>query len=480
MDKNTQNTNAQDAVSQEQKKYIRMTEAPLKKLIISLAIPSIISMLVTSLYNMVDTYFVGQLGTEATAGVGLIFPVMAIMQAFSFMLGQGSGNYISRTLGARDMKNSETMAATGCVYAVLTGSLILTLGLVFKEGLLFALGARESMVNTLTIHHARQYLSYILLGAPFSMLSFVLNNQMRFQGNAYFSMIGLLSGALLNCLLDPIFIFVLKLEAAGAALATVISQMVSCAVLYVGTLKSDSLKIRLRNFSPRPYFVKWIIIGGLPSLFRQGLASMASLALNTAAAMAVTTALADEAVAAFSIVHKLMMFAFSTALGFSQGFQPICGFNYGAKKYDRVREGYLFAVKVSFAFLTTLAVVGWIFSDGLIGVFRDSPEVIEFGRIALRCQCVTLPLMALICQTNIVYQSIGRVVEATILSLARQGIAFIPVVLILPKLLAPAINGVYLAQPIADICSFAIALPLGIKLIREMKRSSAEILTTQE
>ena len=453
----------------ELRKYRRMTEEPIAGLIIRLAIPTIISMMVTSLYNMVDTYFVGQIGTEATAGVGLAFPVMAIMQACGFMLGQGSGNYISRTLGEKDIKRSETMASTACVYALVLGTLILTLGLIFKEGLLHLLGARVDRVNPLTVSYARDYTSIILFGAPFVILSYVLNNQMRFQGNALFSMFGLLSGAILNCVLDPIFIFALDMQAGGAALATVISQIFGCIVLYAGTLKSDSLKLHLRSFSPGLYYIKWIVIGGLPSLFRQGLNSISVLALNTMAGLAVSVELADEAIAAFSIVHKLMFFAFSLALGFAQGFQPVCGFNYGAKKFDRVRQGFSFCVKTSLVVLGLLSVLGLIFAESLVAIFRDNPEVIAMGSVALRCQCAVFPVMAVVSLTNIVYQNIGRVVEATLLSVARQGLMFIPVVLLLPRIIEPAIWGVYLSQPVADVFTFALALPLAIKLMRELK-----------
>ena len=280
-------------------KFIRMTTEPVQRLICTLAVPTIISMLVTALYNIADTFFVGQVGTEATAGVGLVFPVMAIIQAFGFFFGQGSGNFISRSLGAQNYDKAETMASTGAFSALLFGAVILLFGQIFRLPLLSLLGARIGLVTARTVSYASDYLVLILCGAPFMCMSCVLNNQLRFQGNAFFSMIGLVSGAVLNVVLDPVFIFGLHMEVSGAALATSISQAVSCGLLYLGTLRSDSLKIHLRNFKPNLYYLKNIAIGGTPSLCRQGLASIATLCLNAAAGAAVGPALSDAAIAAF-------------------------------------------------------------------------------------------------------------------------------------------------------------------------------------
>ena len=450
-------------------KYIRMTTEPVTKLICSLAVPTIISMLVTALYNIADTYFVGQVGTEATAGVGLVFPVMAIIQAFGFFFGQGSGNYISRSLGARDYDKAEYMAATGCFCALLFGFLIMALGLVFRDGVLHVLGAREGLVSAKTVRYASDYMTIILCGAPFMCVSFVFNNQLRFQGNAVFAMIGLVTGAVLNVGLDPVFIFGLHMEVKGAALATAVSQLVSCTMLYIGTLRSDSLKIRLRNFRPTLYYLKNIAVGGLPSLFRQGLASLSTLSLNAAAGAAVAAHQADAAIAAFSVVTKIMMFAFSALLGFGQAFQPVCGFNYGAGKYSRVRAAYVFCLRVGISFLFISSCLGFAFAPELVALFRDDPNVIEFGSIAMRCQCCTFTLMAVVTMTNMLYQNIGRVVGATLLAVARQGLMFIPVVLILPRVIEPPIWGVYLAQPTADLFAFTLALVLAVRIYRELR-----------
>ena len=463
----------------ENSKFTMMTTEPIPRLIAKLSIPTIISMLVTALYNIADTFFVGQLGTEATAGVGLVFPVMTIITAFGFFFGQGSGNYISRSLGARSFDKAETMAATGSFSALLFGFVILAVGLLFRPGVLSVLGARPDLVSEKTISYASDYLSLIVCGAPFMCMSCVLNNQMRFQGNAVFSMLGLVSGALLNVALDPLFIFGLGMEVSGAALATITSQFVSCALLYVGTLRSDSLKIHLRNFRPTPFYLKNIVVGGLPSLFRQGLASVATLCLNAAAGASVSPELSDAAIAAFSVVSKIMMFAFSALIGFGQGFQPVCGFNYGAGKYGRVREAYSFCLKIGFGFLFASSAAGFVLAEQAVALFRDDPNVIAFGAVAMRCQCCSFALMALVMITNMLYQNIGRVVGATLLAVARQGLMFIPVVLILPHIVRPPIWGVFLAQPMSDLFAFSLAVPLSVKMMRELKQKELTADTTE-
>ena len=455
---------------QENAKYIRMTTQPVPRLICALAVPTIISMLVTALYNIADTYFVGQLGTEATAGVGLVFPVMTIIQAFGFFFGQGSGNFISRALGAKRLDEAEYMASTGGFCALIFGGLITLSGLLFREGVLTVLGAREGLVAPETIGYASDYLSVILCGAPFMCLSCVLNNQLRFQGNAVFAMAGLVSGTVLNVALDPLLIFALHMEVTGAALATAVSQLVGCAILYAGTLRSDSLELRPRFFRPTPYYLKNIAIGGTPSLCRQGLASLATLCLNAAAGASVAAGLSDAAIAAFSVVGKIMMVGVSVVLGFGQAFQPVCGFNWGAEKYDRVRRGYVFCLQVGVVFLALASGLGALFAPQIIALFRDDPAVIEIGAVAMRCQCCTFTVMAVVTITNMLYQNIGRLAGATLLAVARQGLMFIPVVLILPRLFPTPIWGVYLAQPTADLFAFTLALILGVRMYRELKQ----------
>ena len=452
-----------------QDKLTRMTTQPVKKLILRLAGPTIASMLISSLYNMADTFFVGRIGTFATAGVGLIFPLMTVMQAFGFFFGQGSGNYVSRALGANKTEDAEKMAATGFFCALMMGGLILGLGQLFATPVLRILGADTAKVAAKTVGHARAYYTTLLFGAPFVLASCVLNNQMRFQGNAFFSMIGLVSGAVLNIGLDPLFIFVFNMGVMGAAAATVVSQAFSFCVLYLGTLRSDTLKIKVKNLTPNGHYLKNILAGGLPSLLRQGFGSVATLCLNAAAAAAVPISQADAAIAAFSVVSRVMFFVFSALLGFGQGFQPVCGYNWGARKFDRVREAYLFCIKIGVTFLLLISTCTFLFAGPIVSLFRDDAEVIRMGTVAMRCQSCSLPLMAVVAMSNMLFQTTGKAVRATILAIARQGMVFIPCVLLLPRVIDPAIWGVYLAQPIADVITFLTAVPMAVHILKRFR-----------
>ena len=450
-------------------KFTRMTTQPVKKLVLRLAGPTIASMLISSLYNMADTFFVGRIGTFATAGVGLIFPLMTVMQAFGFFFGQGSGNYVSRALGANRIEDAERMAATGFFCALGMGALIFGLGQVFSTPVLRVLGADPGRVAQETVDHARAYYTTLLFGAPFVLASCVLNNQMRFQGNAFFSMIGLVSGAVLNIGLDPLFIFVFNMGVMGAAAATVVSQAFSFCVLYLGTLRSDTLKIKVKNLTPNGHYLKNILAGGLPSLLRQGFGSVATLCLNAAAAAAVPLSQADAAIAAFSVVSRVMFFVFSALLGFGQGFQPVCGYNWGARKFDRVREAYLFCIKIGVTFLLLISTCTFLFAGPIVSLFRDDAEVIRMGTVAMRCQSCSLPLMAVVAMSNMLFQTTGKAVRATILAIARQGMVFIPCVLLLPRVIDPAIWGVYLAQPIADVITFLTAVPMAVHILKRFR-----------
>ena len=450
-------------------KFTRMTTQPVKKLVLRLAGPTIASMLISSLYNMADTFFVGRIGTFATAGVGLIFPLMTVMQAFGFFFGQGSGNYVSRALGANRIEDAERMAATGFFCALGMGALIFGLGQVFSTPVLRVLGADPGRVAQETVDHARAYYTTLLFGAPFVLSSCVLNNQMRFQGNAFFSMIGLVSGAVLNIGLDPLFIFVFNMGVMGAAAATVLSQAFSFCVLYLGTLRSDTLKIKVKNLTPNGHYLKNILAGGLPSLLRQGFGSVATLCLNAAAAAAVPLSQADAAIAAFSVVSRVMFFVFSALLGFGQGFQPVCGYNWGARKFDRVREAYLFCIKIGVTFLLLISTCTFLFAGPIVSLFRDDAEVIRVGTVAMRCQSCSLPLMAVVAMSNMLFQTTGKAVRATILAIARQGMVFIPCVLLLPRVIDPAIWGVYLAQPIADVITFLTAVPMAVHILKRFR-----------
>ena len=314
----------------------------------------------------------------------------------------------------------------------------------------------------------RQYLGWILIGAPYMTASLVLNNQLRFQGSAFYAMIGITSGGVLNMILDPLFIFVFDMGVAGAAIATILSQFVGFLLLLKGTTQGGNLRIRLRNVRFNRHYVFQIVNGGMPSLCRQGLGSVATICLNLMAGP-----YGDAAIAAMSVVSRVMNLATSVVTGFGQGFQPVCGFNYGAFLYDRVKAGFWFCVKVATGVLLVLAVLGFVLAPQVIQLFsKTDPQVLDIGVRALRYQCVTFPLVGWITLCNMMLQTIGKSVRASIMAMSRQGLFFIPAVLILPLLLG--ITGLMLAQPISDLLSFLIAIPLEGSVLQEMTRKQKE------
>lgn len=445
-----------------EKKFIQMTQTPVKRLVCRMAVPTIISMLITSFYNMADTFFVGRINTSATAAVGIIFSLMAIIQAVGFFLGNGSGNYISRKLGEQDTEEASRMAATGFFTAILVGLVFMVLGFCLLTPLVKLLGATDTILP-----YAEDYMFFILIGTPYMMASLVLNNQLRLQGNAFYAMIGLTSGAVINIALDPLLIFVLHMGISGAALATIISQFISFCILLVGCNRKGGLPVRITKFSPSLKRYSAIIGGGLPSLCRQGLASVATVCMNIAAGP-----YGDAAIAAISIVMRVSNFAGSALIGFGQGFQPVCGFNYGAKRYDRVRRAFWFCIRVSSVVLVVLAVAGYIWSPQIVALFRDDSKVLEIGAQALRYQCLPFPLLGWIIICNMLLQNIAKTVRASILSMARQGLFFLPLIFTLPIFLG--LTGVLVCQPLADVFTFLLAIPLGLSVLRELKNGERE------
>lgn len=440
-------------------KFTLMTTAPVPSLIRKLAIPTIISMLITSFYVMADTYFVGQINTQSTAAVGISFSVMAIIQALGFFCGHGSGNYISRRLGAQDYENAEKMAATGFFCAFLVGIAVTVIGLVFLTPISSMLGSTPTIQP-----YTETYLGIILLGAPFMASSLVLNNQMRFQGNAIYAMFGIGLGAILNIALDPLLIFTFDMGIKGAAIATLASQVCSFLLLLYLDSRGTNIRIRFKHFSPTPALLKEIVYGGSPSLCRQGLASLATILLNVSAGV-----YGDAAIAGMSIVTRICMFINSFVIGFGQGFQPVCGFNYGAGFYRRVREGFWYCVKTGIVFLTLCSIVGYIYAPEIVTWFRkDDIHVIEIGARALRWQLITLPLGAWVILCNMLLQTIRKPVQAVILSSARQGLFFIPFILILPYFLG--LQGVEMCQATADLCSFLLAIPLTVPILKSFRK----------
>lgn len=443
-------------------KYIQMTQTPVEPLICKLAVPTVISMLITTIYNMADTFFIGKLNsTSASGAVGVAFALMSIIQAIGFFFGQGAGNTVSRELGHHNQSRAEQLASVGFFSAMGAGALILILGELFLVPLALVLGSTDTILP-----YAKDYIRVVLLGAPCMTAALMMNNLLRFQGNAFYGMIGLISGGLLNILLDPILIFICHLGIAGAAWATILSQLVSFLILYFQCNHAGIVKIRLRNFHPSLPLCRDIVNGGLPSLLRQGIASVASICLNMAAKPYL-----DAAIAAMTIVSRIMNFVNSVIIGFGQGFQPVCGYNYGAGLYPRVRRGFWFCVKLSTAVLLVLSGVMAFFAPQLVELFRKGdPLVVEIGSRALRLQCATAFLFGWMMMSNMMMQTIGKTFRASLLGIARQGIFLIPTVLILPRYIG--ILGIQLAQPISDILGALIAIPLQLLLLRELKEEA--------
>jgi putative MATE family efflux protein len=437
--------------------YDFLTSAPVPKVIRKMAVPTIISMLVTGFYNIADTFFVGHLNTQSTAAVGIVFSVMFIIQAFGFFFGQGSGTYISRELGAKRHRNAEKMASTGFFLSFMFGCLLLIVGELLLTPLSIWLGSTPTILP-----YTEKFMGIILLGAPFFTASLTLNNQMRFQGNASLSMIGIVTGSLLNVILDPILIFGLHMGVEGAALSTVIGQVVSFFILIRMTFSARNIGISFKNFSPSWDFLKEIFYGGSPSLSRQGLSSVAMIALNISVGR-----YGDAAIAGMSIVNRITMFVMSAVIGLGQGFQPLCGFCYGARLYDRLKKAFWYTVKIGTVFLVICTVVGICFSSQIIMIFRNDPDVVRIGHVALIWQLSTFPLDAFSMASNMMTQVCRKTWRANILSAARQGLFFIPLVIILPRFFG--ILGVEMCQSWSDVLAFLLTIPIMVYTFKELK-----------
>lgn len=447
-----------------EEKYKMMVETPVNKLIPRLAVPTIISMLITSIYNMADTFFVSQLSTSASGAVGVNFSLMAMIQAIGFTLGMGSGNYMSRMLGAKEQDRAQRACSTAVYTAFFFGLLLAVFGIWNIDSLVRALGATETIAP-----YARDYGKYILIAAPYMTVSFVFNNHLRSQGNAALSMLGITAGGVLNVILDPVLIFGFEMGISGAAIATIFSQFVSFLILLTLVIRSGNvLKPHPKFFTMKGWVYKEILSAGMPTLGRQGLASVASVLLNVAA-----SGFGDAAVAAMSIVTRILMFINSALIGFGQGFQPVCGFNFGAKRYGRVLEAYYFCRRVSFVFLLVMAVVMFAVSTPIMRLFRrEDAEVVKIGALALKMQCVLLPVQSFTIIGNMLTQSIGYSFRATLTAIGKQGLFFIPAILILPGVYG--VLGLQLAQPVADLLTFVLTQVIVMMVVQELKGMEKE------
>ena len=438
--------------------YEKMTKTPIGKLIATLSVPTIISMLVTSVYNMADTFFVSKLGTSASGAVGIVFSVMAIIQAVGFTFGMGSGSWISRLLGAKEEEKATEVAVTGFYSAIFLGILMSIFGEWKMDNLMRLLGASETILP-----FARDYARYILLAAPIMASSFVLNNILRSEGHAKFAMIGITAGGVLNIVLDPIFIFAFQMGIKGAAVATALSQFISFLILlsyFVMHKTTTRLGIQKLSKSPETYFQ--VVKNGMPSFSRQGLASIASILLNKQA-----TIYGDAAVAAMAIVSKIFMMIFSVMIGFGQGYQPVVGFNYGAGIMDRVKKAMKFTLKVGVIGMGTAAVGLFVLAPKLMGLFiSDDPAVLEIGTMALRAQAMSMPLIPIGTVANMTFQSVGKSWRATIMSAMRQGLFFIPLIFVLPALFQ--LSGVVTTQAVSDVLTAFACTPFLIGFYKNL------------
>lgn len=455
---NENNTVAQQA------RYIRMTETPIPKLVGSLAVPTMISMLITSIYNMADTFFVSQLGTSASGAVGIVFSIMAMIQAFGYCFGMGCGQCVSRLLGAQEYDKAEKVVATSIFSCFAFGIVFSTVCLSTLDPLIRFLGATETIAP-----YAKDYAGVILLGAPYMATSFVLNNMFRAQGNAFFAMFGIGVGGILNVILDPIFIFVFDMGIAGAAWATIICQLVSFIVLLIMNRKlKGTIPIRIKKWTFQWWVYRDILRSGIPSFFRQVLSATVGVMLNKYSAP-----FGDVAIAAMSIVSRVYQMVISLTVGFGQGFQPVCGFNYGAKRYDRVLKAFWFCVKVAISGLIVLGIIGFIFSNQIIAIFRkEDLEVIAIGSTAIKLYSSAWWVMGLVTMCNMFFQAIGKALYASILALSQQGLFFLLFITILPRFFG--ILGVQLSMPLANIATFCLAIPMAIRTFKELKHLQTE------
>lgn len=444
-----------EKMTKAEKKRYEMLNSNIPLLVSKLAVPTIITMLISAFYNMADTYFIGELNdTLATASVGVAMPLMNIVQAIGFFFGHGSGNYMSHALGRGDTESAEKMSDTSLILSFSFGVFISVLGFVFIEPFVLFLGATELIKGS-----SAEYISILLIGVPFIMSAFTMNNQIRFKGNAFSGMIGMAAGSLLNVILDPIFITILKMGVKGAAIATVISQIISFIILLFIT---GRVKVRKIELSFTQAIFSALFRYGTPSLMRQAVIGISAICMNN-----IAKGYDEPMIAAISIVQKITWIGVSVIIGFGQGFQPVCGFNIGAERYDRVRYAYKFCTVFSSIFMLIFGAVVFMMSDNLISVFRDDPLVIADGTPMLRFQCITAVTQGIIVMTNMLLQNMGKTFLSSFFAMARQGLFYIPIMYIFSS--AFGMLGIWTAQSAADVLTALLSLPAMFMLLKELR-----------
>lgn len=444
-------------MKEELSQYEKMTTTPVEKLIVKLSIPTIITMLVSNIYNLVDTAFVGTLGNSASGAVGIVFGFMAILQAIGFLFGQGAGSIISRQLGQKNVKKASEVASTAFFLAFGVSIITLVICALFLDAIIMFLGSTDTIAP-----YAKIYISFILITAPFQVTSFTLNNILRYEGKAFYGMIGLLSGAFLNIGGDAIFMFVFDMGIAGAGLSTAISQVISFLILTIPFIKGKTqCKISLKNVVLKLNFASLIIITGSPSLVRQGLNSISTILMNF-----LSKPYGDEAIAAMSIVGRIFFFIFSISIGVGQGFQPVSGFNYGAKKYKRLKNAFSFTVCLSEILMIVFGSIIFICAPSFVRLFRNDDTVVNIAVRALRYQCAASLCMPLGMVTEMMFQSTGQKFWAIILSALRSGIIFIPLLIVLT--LYWGLSGIQVAQAYTFVLSIIPVIFLVTRFLKKL------------
>ncbi len=444
--------------------YKKMTTMPVGKLVARLAVPTITSMLVTNIYNLVDTMFVGMINTEASGAVSVVFGFMSIIQAIGFMFGHGAGSILSRKLGQKDREGASRIASTAFISVLMIGTILAVVSMIISKDLAFMLGSTDEIAP-----YAQKYLFCILIATPFTMASFVMNNALRYEGRASLGMIGILAGAILNIAGDPLLMFVCKLGIVGAGLATAIGQITGFVILFVIYNRGKTAVVLDYQKFTKDIKEMWDIMGtGFPSLVRQGLTSIATIILNNAA-----EPYGKEAIAAMGIVGKVGFFVFAIALGVGQGFQPVSAMNYGAGKFKRVRDAYKFTNLMAEALMFIVAIPVFIFAAPIIRRMRDDEEVIRIGVRALRIYLVGLFTLPPCMVTEMLYQSTGHKLGASILSSLRSGLFFIPLLIILSHF--RGLSGIQEAQPMAFVLAVIPSLVMAVYFFRKLPKEDKRI-----
>lgn len=461
---------ASSTMSRQEQRSQLMANESIPRLIIKMSIPTIIAFLINSIYSLADTYFVSSLGESATAAVSVNSSLDQMIMMCGSMLAVGANSYIARLLGQGNEKKASQVLSTAFFLAFGIGVTLTLFGSIFINPMVRLLGATETSER-----YAVDYATYVLLAAPFMASSFVMNQCLRSEGSATLSMIGMGAGGILNCILDPIFIFGFDMGVAGASLATAISKLISFAILIFPYITRRSmLHLSVRNFNFCKDIIAKIVSVGSSSMFRSGLAVVAGILLNNIAG----DIGGDALLGGIGVSTKIMMFPFSIILGFGTGFQPVAGFNWGAKRYDRVQESYRFCSTVAILGAIALSALLAIFAEPIIGVFGESGDQQMYGALCIRLQCLALPVHAWVAVVNMLCAGLGRAKGAFLLATARQGTCFIPV--LYPLVYFFEAYGIVAVQAVADVLSLIIAIPIAIKVTREVRAAQRAQLEIRE